>query len=208
MMSAWVRLGVLSVGLLTGCASGTGGLSGDDNPVKPVDAGVDAAASEDAGEVDAGFDAGEQDAGADAGEVDAGDPCEATSTCAQPTMLGMVRGDTNDDRIDLNGVGNAFVAVYVKEDNGSIIRVPIKVSATLESPPGANFDLIMYAEQDSCGAVTDSSTTNFSDMVATSWDEGLTSSDDSRTVLFEIRHVSGDCSAAFPWKLEVRGNNP
>ena len=103
--------------------------------------------------------------------------------------------------------GNAFVAVYVKEDDGSPFRIPLKVRAVLTSPAGANFDLVMYAEQDGCGAVTDASYTEFSDTVTTTWDEAFLSADDSRTVIFEIKHVSGECSEAFPWTLEVQGNN-
>jgi hypothetical protein len=207
-MSSWLKLGALGVLLLTGCAAGTGDLGFDDDPIKPADAGVDAGDAQ-----DAGFDAGEPDAGEepdasseDAG-VDAGDACEATTTCTTPVMLGTVVGDGGGDSISHRGAGNAFVAVYVKEDDGSPFRIPLKVRAVLTSPAGANFDVLMYAEQDSCGTITDASYTEFSDTVTTTWDEAFLSADDSRTVLFEIKHVSGDCSEAFPWTLEVQGNN-
>jgi hypothetical protein len=207
MMSSWLKSGALGVVLLTGCAAGTGDLGSEDDPIKPGDAGVDAAAAEDAG-ADAGeLDAGDPDASAADATVDAGSPCEAVTTCQAPVMLGTVVGDGGGDTLSHRGAGSAFVAVFVKEDDGSPFRIPLKVRAVLTSPAGANFDLVMYAEQDSCGAVTDASYTEFSDTVTTTWDEAFLSADDSRTVLFEIKHVSGDCAEAFPWTLEVQGNN-
>jgi hypothetical protein len=211
MMWAWVRLSLLSMGLV-GCARGTGDLEVDDLPAQSPDAGADAAA-EDAGDtpdsataLDAGD--GEPDAGEpDAGEPDAGDPCAATTTCAAPVMLGMVRGDEGADTLELAGAGDAFVAVFLKEQSSSPFRIPVKIRAHLTSPTGANFDLYMYAEQNSCGTVTQSSTTDFVDMVSGSWDEGLNANDDSRNIVFEVRHDSGQCSAAEPWVLEVTGNN-
>jgi hypothetical protein len=204
MMSSWLRLGALGVMLLTGCAAGTGDLGSEQDPIKPADAGVDAAAADDAG---GELDAGEPDASVEDAGVDAGDPCEATTTCQAPVMLGTVKGDEGSDIVMHKGAGNAFVAVYVKEQNGTPFRVGLSVRAVLTSPAGANFDLVMYAEQDSCGTITDASYTEFSDTVTASWDEAFLSADDGRTVLFEVKHVSGECAPAYPWTLEVQGHN-
>jgi hypothetical protein len=210
MMSARVKLGALVVMLLSGCAKGSTGLGLEGDPVQPDDAGLDAAASEDAGAVeDAGAaeDAGgELDASVeeDAGEPDAGDFCAAITSCAMPTMAGAVRGDTGNDPLNLMGVGNAFVAVYVSEESN--LSIPTKVRGTLTSAAGTNFDLLVYAEQDSCSTVSESSTTNFTDIAGASWGDDF-ASDDARTVVFEVRHVSGECAAAAQWMLEIRGNN-
>jgi hypothetical protein len=189
------------------CAEGGGG------GIPPLpDAGAPEDAGRDAGERDAGHDAGEPDAGnpdADAGEPDAGNPvdaCVAVTTCGAPVMLGSLSGDSGAENLMFEGAGNAFIAVQVREDDGGVLRNDLKVLGTLTSPASTNFDLFLYAEQNGCASITDSSTTDFLDIVDATWGEDLNSNDDSRTVVFEVRHVSGSCSDATPWRLEVRGN--
>lgn len=197
-----------------GCAEGSGGTgyeAGDAAPARRDD-GLPDATTDDAGNdaytpdtPDAGGDA-MGDAGSE--ERDAGiDLCLATTSCTAPVMLGSVAGDVRADVLQYRGAGSAFLTVYLKEEDGGLIRKDIKIAARLTSPRGSNFDLYMYAEQDMCGVVTSSSTTTFMDRVSAKWSEGLENKDESRTIVFEVRHVSGPCSDATPWELQILGNS-
>ena len=88
----------------------------------------------------------------------------------------------------------------------------MKIKATLVSPPGMNFDLVMYVPAEDVTNACKTSEAELSakstgdDVVRGAWSDGF--GDDSRTVVFEVRHISGDCSADpnARWSLSIEGD--
>ena len=88
-------------------------------------------------------------------------------------------------------------------------------TATLTSPPGMNYDLYAYLGSSvgdiQCTTVKGQSTNpaGQTDQVTFQWGEtgGIANgSDDSATVMIEVRWVSGACSTAQNWSLSAHGD--
>ncbi len=103
--------------------------------------------------------------------------------------------------------------VTMSETDLGTIGVPMKVGASLTSPPGTNFDLYLYVEDTglpSARACTTPvvSSTNASgpDSVTHSWGEATLANgtDDTRIVSLEVRYVSGTCAPGATWTLIVK----
>jgi hypothetical protein len=235
------RFGLVALGVgivaLVGCAVGTGPdtePSTADLATTPIEAGADPSTSitlqppaPPPADDDAGTDPTSDDAGGgsnpDAGGGDAGGggggggggttSCNATNTCATSTSAGSVSGDTGSDSQFAQGTTSAWFTVRVTEDDSSVFAQKLRMTATLQSPAGANFDLYVYvpgSDTLECSAVSASSTSTSSfDTASVSFGEGGTlsnGSDDSRTVTVEVRHVSGTCSPSAKWSLNLYGN--
>jgi hypothetical protein len=231
---ALLMMSLSGVVLAVGCARG--GAGGGDLPVNQhhdpstdndggeadtgmpplLDDGADG--EEDAGmlpEPDAGhvaMDAGAQDASApDAGEQDAGvdeSQCQATTTCALPSDLGHISGDTGSATFTAMGARSTFYSLRVTEDDsGFLSPKSLSVSATLTTP-GADFDLYLYASGNGCDSLTAASEQPFTDSVSTSWpdEQSIGGHDDARTVILEVRHKDGACDPTSPFTLSVRGH--
>lgn len=150
----------------------------------------------------------------DAKPVDAAIQCPAANTCESAMNLGSLSGDVGADEITANGDQPAWYTVRVTENYEDVGGRRLSLRATLTSPPGANYDLYLYVndnvDQVEC-AGPDASSTLGADQVDTatvSWGEGTLANgaDDGRTVTVEVRHTSGPCSSGQTWSLDLRGN--
>ncbi len=222
------RVHVLSLGLLSLVAVGAVAACAEGASAEVLDAKLpsEPAASEDAGatitvpspatpdsNVDITPDAGSSDAGADPMVA-----CASPNKCNSSTDLGPVSGDTGADVKQATGHTSKWFRVKVTEgqtQNSLFDLTPLKLSAKLTSPIGSNYDLLVYVPKDDsleCSAVTAGSTSpGTSDSASVSFGDEtvdlvpLLPADD-RAVTIEVRHVSGPCDPAAPWKLEVFGN--
>lgn len=206
---------VACLGLAAGCAKGS-----DGDPVTspdPTDAasldetvGPQAPDAADAGRPDTEgpIDAGKADTQAepDAGAI----ACDAPKPCEGAQDLGEVRGDRGLDTREASGTTSQWLRVLVKQPSTSPWG-DSTVTLTLDSPPGANFDLFTHlgpvnSGPAKCSGVADGASTHASgtDSVHLQWPETL--SDDTRWLTIEVRHVSGTCRSSAPWKLKVAGN--
>lgn len=150
----------------------------------------------------------------DGGTADGGGAaisCAPTNTCAtaRKSIIASIPGDDALVPLEMRGSTSEFVQLRITES--SSLWYDLKVKATLVSPPGTNFDLLMYVP--SGDTATDcsvfaaaSSATSGEDVVRATWSDSLVS-DDSRNVVFEIRNVSGMCSnnPAARWVLKIQG---
>jgi hypothetical protein len=220
-----VSLAVLvfsSVGAFTACAKGaTGDLTEEQLP-------TGAAATEDAGatvtipmpatpdsNVEATPDAGTSDADADVDPVAA---CVSPNKCSSASDLGTISGDTGAGTKKVTGHTSTWFRIRVTEGqvNSLFDLTPLKLNVKLTSPPGSNYDLLVYVPKDDsteCSAVTAGSTSpGTSDSAAVQFgDETIDLPDplgtpDDRSVTIEVRHVSGPCDPAKPWTLDLFGN--
>lgn len=161
------------------------------------------------------FDAGPRPAPApdpDAGASErAKASCDAVNTCAtaRKATIASIPGDYTLTPFEIRGSTAEFVTLRITED--SSLWYDLKLKATLVSPPGTNFDLAVFVPRDDvandCSNIAGSSHEASGDDVArATWSDSLTS-DDSRTVVFQIIHVSGDCTADpnARWVLRVQG---
>lgn len=135
--------------------------------------------------------------------------CAAPAPCSAATDLGAVSGDTGNDERSRQGSSSQWLSVRVTEDAAGVLGAQMKVTATLVSPAGANFDLYLYA--DACGGEPVASSKKASgttDQATFAWGEGaLPNGDpDDKTILVEVRHVAGDCAPTDKWTLIVGGN--
>jgi hypothetical protein len=164
----------------------------------------------DAGESDAGNEAG-GDGGSDAGGI----ACTSPNTCPSATLLGKMSGDTSGPDLSSKGDTAEWLVADVTENDNSPLGVPMKLTATLTSPPGMNFDLYVYLGANvnsvECTTVKASSMQGVgqTDSVNFEWGElGALANgvDDSRHVSVEVRYVSGTCQASEQWSLTLHGH--
>lgn len=155
------------------------------------------------------------------GDVDAsstGPPpssdCTNTTSCPAAEAIGGVSGDQVASSLDATGVEPTWLTFEVSEDNNSVSAVPVSFTATLHSPPGADFDLVVYrgveGGSSGCGGLMQQSLDAGSiDMVSMSWgEEGLfaNNDDDSAWVAVEILAKDDICAPPQEWQLIVEGN--
>ena len=157
--------------------------------------------------------------------------CDSTNACESASDIGMVDGDipnafSTDDpvnAVNAQGTTSQFLKVRVTEAYMGYTTVEgesQRIVAELTSPPGANFELFLYVD-DTSASTTDTSPCGEAavaqsmggagqvNTATTEWGEGITAnySDDSRSVIIEVRLVSGTCSSDQPWTLVVRGGH-
>lgn len=133
--------------------------------------------------------------------------CSTTpAECSAAVNAGTVDGDADRAAVVLQGTDSQWFLLNVRENDFSAFTPrALSVSATLTSPPGSDFDL--YVTCMSCGDPR----TSISDAgigvvdVVRAGRQDTSSSDDSFTLLVEVRHFSGGCGP-IPWTLELRGN--
>ncbi|MBX3225879.1 MAG: hypothetical protein KIT84_30120 [Labilithrix sp.] len=130
--------------------------------------------------------------------------CGSSSTCSGTSLnLGYVSGDSYSDVARATGSTSYWMKVVVGEDSWS--GRPLRVRATLTSPPGTNYDLFIHTR--SCSTATKSSTKlTGDDVISHSQPDATLGADDDYLVMIEVRHVSGTCSATEKWTLKVEGN--
>jgi hypothetical protein len=135
------------------------------------------------------------------------------TTCRAPRDLGAISGDDGSASVSAQGSCSEWVRVRVTEDYQNAAGVPMKLTASLLSGEGTNFDLYVYENPDAdtleCDTASGSSDQagGQSDVVKAQWGEGTfaNNSDDGRTVSIEVRNTAEGC-AARPWTLLLQGN--
>jgi hypothetical protein len=140
------------------------------------------------------------------------DPAVARA-CSTARDLGTLSGDTGSAQIVANGNCNDWVKIRVTEDYNYPLPQAMRVTATLLSPNPDDFDLFAFVNEASdvreCSTVTGKSElpASRSDVVKLSWGEAYitNTSDDARTVSFEVRKKTPGCSMG-QWSLVLQGN--
>ena len=163
------------------------------------------------------------DAGAGAPADAAGEPphdaaptstdCASTDVCLTAKTLGTVSGDTGQQTLSAHGSRAAWLRVRVTENDNMIAGVPLHVLARLTPPPGADFDVVLYANPaadivECTTPIGTPSTSGTVKQVRASWGEDVVSDgeDDSRDVSIEIRPRSGSCASGAQWQLAIEGD--
>lgn len=149
----------------------------------------------------------------DARPPDAADACASSATCAGAMNLGSISGDTGSQKVTASGFQAGWFSVRVTEDDSSVFGTKLSMTAKLTSPAASNYDVFVYFNSGNdaieCTSVSASGTsTGTLDSARISWGEGSVSNgnDDGRTVSVEVRPISGGCSSAAPWSLELQGD--
>ena len=165
-------------------------------------------------------DSGSGSGGGDSGGDDGGNATCSTSPdqcVAGATSLGSVAGDESGSTVSASGYTSQWLRLDETEQDSSPVGKPMIFTATLTSPPGMNYDLYAYLGASGgvgnieCTTVKGQSTNpaGEQDQVSFQWGEtgGIANgSDDSATVMIEVRWVSGACSTSQNWSLAAHGD--
>ncbi|HEY1696026.1 MAG TPA: hypothetical protein VGG39_27855 [Polyangiaceae bacterium] len=173
----------------------------------------------DSGGASSGGDAGDDGSASDDGGStgDDGGTCGSyPDTCtAGATSLGSVAGDESGATESASGYTSEWLRLDETEQDSSPVGKAMNFTAVLTSPPGMNYDLYAYLGSSvgdiECTTVKGSSTNPAGqpDQVTFSWGESggiANGSDDSATVMIEVRWVSGACSTSQNWSLQAHGD--
>ncbi|WP_438007937.1 hypothetical protein WME89_04000 [Sorangium sp. So ce321] len=166
----------------------------------------------------AGGEGGEGEGGSGAGSGEGGDAggaaeCDhgAPNTCAGAENLGEISGDDGGASVTLNETGTTskwFKVFVVDKTNSPSYE---HFTATLTSPPGMNFDLIVYEgdiDGTDCFASGERALGTIDESFTTTWDD-FPIVDDDRWFSLEVRHVAGTaCGSEATWTLTVEGVPP
>ena len=128
------------------------------------------------------------------------------NACADAQLMQEINGDTGSDSRVVQGTTSKWFKINVHE--GYNLIGDLSYTATLESPPGMDFDLYVYpgdAAGPDCAGTPIHATGN-PESASDHWSDSFGSQDD-RYVAFEVRYISGtSCSATALWKLTVTGD--
>jgi hypothetical protein len=152
-------------------------------------------------------------ADSDAGATDAGTAADAApttqqfscnqvtaATCSLARSAGSIDGDGLGTKTTIKGAGSQWISVRVNES--SFEDEPLGVTARLTTPPGAELQVFLYDTGcktplvDPFGTAQKEAYAEWSDFPVL---------DNSKTVLVEIRHLSGTCTPQTEWTLELQG---
>lgn len=138
-----------------------------------------------------------------------GPSCDYTSpnACTGALQLADIDGDDNSDVRTATGTTSKWFKVLVVDTLTPFACDPVSFTATLDSPPGMDFDLYVYqgdASLPSC-VVGPAHATGDPDTLAVDWNDG--NGNDNRWYAIEVRYVSGEaCGAEAQWTLQVKGH--
>ncbi len=140
--------------------------------------------------------------------------CDVINTCTAASDMGTVSGDLESDSVSRSGNTAQWLRVRVSETDSNVLANDQRVTITLISPPGANYDLFAYVNPDqdtrACTSPTAQSVkpAGATDTVTLVWGEQwvANNADDSRTVSIEVQYIGGTCSPHDDWSLLVQGN--
>jgi hypothetical protein len=119
--------------------------------------------------------------------------------CALAAVLGAVSGDSASAPLVVSGLREErWYFVTVREDD-LVTDEDLGVAITLQSAPGANFDLYVR-----CGNCSGGLATGSPDSAFLGKDDSP--GDSTFALLIEIRWVSGGCDTEHPWVLTVTGD--
>jgi hypothetical protein len=147
------------------------------------------------------------------GDAPVSTSCTTSVTCASPTVLTGIGGDeTGASSSSASGYQATWLSIRVSETDNGPFGDPMSMQATLTSPAGAMFDLLVYVPGDAsstdCTTATGTVTTSGdSETWSLEWGETGTFAngvDDSRTIAIQISPRSGDqCASNATWSLSI-----
>lgn len=136
----------------------------------------------------------------------------APEMCDGAEPLPAIAGDEGNPTATRNGHTNKWFKIHIEEQDSSIGGEDLSYTVSLTSPPGVVYSLKVYPGAEDgpadCNAGVVNGTGN-PPSVHDSWDDdqGFGGEDDSKWLIIEITHVSGElCSSADNWTLLVQGN--
>jgi hypothetical protein len=198
-----------TVATFLGCAVGSNGASDTDGPVATIDGGADVTPTP-------GNDADANTPPADAAKDAAEDPCVSPNTCESAADLGTISGDTGAETKTAEGVGSKWFQVRVTEDDDSPTGSALYMHTRLQVPAGSVYEVNIYIAGTESAKECTTPTGQGESLTSTLRCKGLTWGEtdkdpagnavDDRTVLVEVRHVSGDCTPSDTWQLTLTGN--
>ncbi|WP_437814678.1 hypothetical protein [Sorangium sp. So ce1078] len=146
---------------------------------------------------------GEGGDGGGAGECDHGSP----NTCLGAEDLGEISGDVEADELTVTGTTSKWFKIKIVDNDDEASSEHFR--ATLTSPPGMNFDLIVYEgdiNAPDCFASGVRGQGTPESYYAT-WDD-IPIVGDHLWFSLEVRHAEGTaCGEDATWTLTVSGNN-
>jgi hypothetical protein len=132
----------------------------------------------------------------------------ASNTCIGAETLSAVDGDENNDTRTVKDSTSKWLKVLVSEGVSSLISYPqLSYTATLNSPPGMDFDLFEYdgsISTPSCSG-NPKHASGTPEAVTDTWGDTV-GTDDTRWLTLEVRYVSGEMCPSDPWTLTVKGH--
>jgi hypothetical protein len=147
-------------------------------------------------------------------DAPAANGCTTSATCATAAVLAAIGGDeTGASTSSASGYQAAWLSIRVKETDNGPFGDPMSMQATLTSPAGAMFDLLVFVPGDAtstdCTTATSTVTTTGSVETWTlEWGElGVFANgvDDSRTIAIQVSPRSTDsCGSAQTWSLAIQ----
>lgn len=148
---------------------------------------------------------GEGGGGGAVAECDHGSP----NTCTGAEDLGGISGDVEADSFTETGTTSKWFKILVVDDADEASEEHFR--ATLDSPPGMNFDLIVYQGEIEVAApdcfVSGVRGQGTPESFYSTWDDRIIAADD-RWFILEVRHVEGTaCGEDARWTLTLEGNN-
>ncbi len=137
-----------------------------------------------------------------------------SSTCQAPHVMGSISGDLNQGTLTAQGSCSEWLRVRLTEDAHGVLAGQMKITATLLSPAGENFDVYLHVNAATdvleCNTVAAKSELGpgQADIAKTAWGEyyAANDADDSRYVTIEVKNHNGASCSASPWSLVVQGN--
>jgi len=131
-----------------------------------------------------------------------------TNDCNGSDTLSAIDGDRNSDKRTVQGTTSKWFKVLVNEAVSSLISYPqLSYTATLDTPPGMDFDLFVYdgsTSTPSCGG-NPKHAAGSPEAVSESWGDSL-GVDDTQWLTLEVRYITGDMCPSDPWTLTVKGH--
>jgi hypothetical protein len=142
-----------------------------------------------------------------------GATCATSVTCTTATVLPGIGGDeTGASTSSASGYQATWLSIRVSETDSSPFADPMSMQATLTSPSGTMFDLLVYVPGDAsstdCTSPTGTvSTSGDTETWSLEWGETGTFAndvDDSRSIAIQISPRSGDtCTPNATWSLSI-----
>ena len=162
----------------------------------------------------------------DGGAADGGSPpiggeggspvttCDFTAPeiCDGAEPLPAIAGDEGNPTATRNGHTNKWFKIHIEEQDSGIGGEDLSYTVSLTSPPGVVYSLKVYPGGEDGPADCNAGVVNGTGTppsVHDSWDDdqGFGGEDDSKWLIIEITHVSGElCSSSDNWTLLVQGN--
>ncbi len=218
----WLSL-FFAVSLSVGCAEGGGvGASNEGGGGASADGGAPSGPSSSTGNTQPTTGGSPPEGGSASGGSppiggEGGSPmptCDFTAPemCAGAEPLPAIAGDEGSPSATRNGHTNKWFKIHIEEQDSGIGGVDLSYTVSLTSPPGVVYSLKVYPGAEDgpadCNAGVVTGIGN-PPSVHASWDDdqGFGGEDDSKWLIIEITHVSGElCSSSDNWTLLVQGN--